>query len=197
MRRQKPSSKKLAETIKAVTKIATKPLKLFFQDESRFGRISQTIRCWSPIGQRPVVPSQIVREYMYAYGAVCPQDGSFTSLILPDMRTECLNIFLAELSSRHPDHHLLVVLDGAASHRSGELELPDNMTLLPLPPYSPELNPQENVWGQIKQEGFYNRVFDSLDAVEEQLVRVLRQFEQQAQRLKKLTAFDWIINALI
>lgn len=71
------------------------------------------------------------------------------------------------------------------------------MTLLPLPPYSPELNPQENVWGEIKQEGFYNRVFDSLDAVEEQLVNVLRQFEQQAERLKKLTAFDWIVNALV
>lgn len=73
------------------------------------------IRCWSPVGQRPAVPSQIVREYIYAYGAVCPEDGSFTSLVLPDMRTECLNIFLTELSSRYPDHHLLVVLDGAAT----------------------------------------------------------------------------------
>jgi transposase len=170
---------------------------LLFQDESRFGRISQAIRCWSPMGQRPVVPSQIVREYIYAYGAVCPQDGSFTSLILPDMRTECLNIFLAELSSRYPENHLLVVLDGASSHRSGELDLPPHMSLLPLPPYSPELNPQENVWGQIKEEGFYNNVFDSLDAVEEQLVKVLRLFEQQTEKLKKLTSFDWIINALI
>jgi transposase len=197
MKRPKASSKKLSEQIKSVTEIAKKPVKLFFQDESRFGRISQAIRCWSPIGQRPVVPSQIVREYIYAYGAICPQDGSFTSLILPDMRTECLNVFLTELSSRYPENHLLVVLDGASSHRSGELHLPPNMSLLPLPPYSPELNPQENVWGQIKEEGFYNRIFNSLDAVEEQLVKILRQFEQQAERLKKLTRFDWIINALI
>ena len=194
---RKYSSKKLSEQIKSVTEIAKKPVKLFFQDESRFGRISQAIRCWSPIGQRPVVPSQIVREYIYAYGAVCPQDGSFTSLILPDMRTECLNIFLAELSSRYPENHLLVVLDGASSHRSGELHLPPHMSLLPLPPYSPELNPQENVWGQIKEEGFYNRIFNSLDAVEAQLVKVLRLFEQQTERLKKLTSFDWIVNALI
>jgi transposase len=197
MKRRKPSSKKLSEAVNSITSIATKPLKLFFQDESRFGRISQAIRCWSPVGKRPVVPSQIVREYLYAYGAVCPTDGSFVSLILPDMRTECLSIFLAELSVRYPDHHLLVVLDGAASHRSATLTLPEHMTLLPLPPYSPELNPQENVWGEIKEEGFYNRVFETLDAVEEQLVTVLKSFEQSGERLKRLTAWDWILNALI
>jgi len=191
------SSKKLSEAIQSATKIAIKPVKLFFQDESCFGRISQAIGCWSPVGQRPVVPSQIVREYTYAYGAVCPTDGSFVSLVLPDMRTECLNIFLQELSERHPDNHLLVILDGAASHRSGALQLPEHMTLLSLPPYSPELNPQENVWGEIKKEGFYNRVFDTLDSVEEQLVAVLKKFEQARENLKSLTGWDWILNALI
>jgi hypothetical protein len=112
MKRPKASSKKLSEQIKSVTEIAKKPVKLFFQDESRFGRISQAIRCWSPIGQRPVVPSQIVREYIYAYGAICPQDGSFTSLILPDMRTECLNVFLTELSSRYPENYEFPVKAG-------------------------------------------------------------------------------------
>lgn len=138
-----------------------------------------------------------MREYTYAYGAVCPKDGSFVSLILPDMRTECLNIFLKELKNRYPDNHLAVVLDGAASHRSSKLEIPEHMTLIPLPPYSPELNPQENVWGVLKPEGFYNRVFDTMDAVEDQLVKVLNQFEQQPQRLHSLTAFPWISNALI
>jgi transposase len=195
-KRPSASSKKLSEIIQDITNIAIKPIKLFFQDESRFGRISQAIRCWSPIGCRPVVPSQIVREYLYAYGAVCPTDGSFVSLILPDMRTECLSIFLAEMSLRYPDNHLIVVLDGAASHRSSELQVPDNMTLVTLPPYSPELNPQEAVWKEIKPEGFYNRVFNSLDEVEKQLVKVLRQFENQCERLKKLTAWSWILNAL-
>ena len=113
------------------------------------------------------------------------------------MRTECLSIFLTELSKRYPDNHLLVVLYGAASHRSKDLKLPEHITLLPLPPYSPELNPQENVWGEIKEEGFYNRVFDSLDAIEDHLVKVLRQFENQWERLKSLTGFDWILNALV
>ena len=83
-----------------IVKIAKKKLKLFFQDEARFGRISQAIRCWSPIGKRPVVPSQMVREYTSAYGAVCPEDGAFVSLILPTMETVCLQRFLDELAHR-------------------------------------------------------------------------------------------------
>lgn len=196
MKRPNASSKKLPETLSKIVNIALKPVKLFFQDESRFGRISQAVRCWSPIGQRPVVPSQIVREYTYAYGAVCPQDGSFTSLILPDMRAECLEIFLAELSQRHPGHHLVVVLDGAGSHRSHDLHIPEHMSLVPLPPYSPELNPQENVWKELKAEGFYNRVFESMDEVEDFLEKALRNFENSSTRLKSLTAYPWIISAL-
>jgi transposase len=107
------------------------------------------------------------------------------------------SVFLAEMSSRYPENHLLVVLDGAASHRSGDLKVPEHMTLLRLPAYSPELNPQENVWGAIKPEGFYNCVFNSLDEVETQLVKVLRQFESQWERLKSIAGFDWILNALV
>jgi len=80
-RRRKASSKKLSEKLKSVVKSASKPLKLFFQDESRFGRISQAIGCWAPAGKRPVVPNQIVREYTYSYTAICPVDGENVSLI--------------------------------------------------------------------------------------------------------------------
>jgi transposase len=194
--RRKASSKKLPELLASLVKIAVKPIKLFFQDESRFGRISQVMRCWSKKGERAIVPSQIVREYIYAYGAVCPEDGSFVSLVLPDMRSECLNVFLKELSQRFPDNHLVVVLDGAASHRSKMLEIPEHMTLVTLPPYSPELNPQENLWKAIKPEGFYNRVFDTLDAVEEQLVKVLKAFENQKEKVRSLTHFKWLSTPL-
>jgi transposase len=108
-----------------------------------------------------------------------------------------MSLFLKEMSDRYPDNHLVVVLDGAACHRSSTLKTPENMTLVPLPPYSPELNPQENVWGEIKEEGFYNRVFETLDDVEEQLVRILKSFEESGERLKRLSAWDWIISALI
>jgi transposase len=143
-----------------------------------------------------VIPSQIIRQYTYAYGAVCPEDGAFVSLILPTMQTGCMNVFLNEMSVRYPDNHLAVVLDGAACHRSRSLNIPENMTLIPLPPYSPELNPQENVWKDMRAEGFYNRVFESMDAVEEALVKVCRLFESSTDRLRRLTHYPWIAYAL-
>lgn len=180
----------------SITDIATKPVKLFFQDEARFGRISQPLRAWSPIGKRPVIPSQHIRQYTYAYGAVCPEDGAFVSLILPSMRTDCMAVFLEEISQRYPDNHVVVVLDGAACHRSQSLNVPQDMSLVALPPYSPELNPQENVWKAMRAEGFYNRVFESMDAVEDALVKVCRVFERSADRLRRLTCYPWIQNAL-
>ena len=193
--RPKSSSKKFAETIQSIVNIITKPLKLFFQDESRFGRISQTTRCWAPQGERPIVPKQIIREYTYAYTAACPQDGTSVSLILPDMRTECFNIFLKELSDRHPNEHIILVLDGAASHRSKTQKLPENISLIPLPPYSPELNPIENFWKVLKQQGFYNQAFDSLDQVEDLLEAKLKHFEDHPEKLQSIVGYQWIVSA--
>jgi hypothetical protein len=170
---------------------------LFFQDESRFGRISQQIACWSPKGKRPLVPSQIVREYTYAYSAICPQDGKMVSLILPDMSTSCLNLHLKEISIRYPDNHIVLVWDGAGSHRCDELEVPENMTLIELPPYSPELNPTENFWKELKAiGGFYNRTFDSMGEVEDLLETQLKAFEDDPHRIQSIVAYDWIISAL-
>jgi DDE superfamily endonuclease len=196
MTRQKASSKKLPETISKVVNRVIQPIKLFFQDESRFGRISQAIACWSPKGKRPIVPSQIIREYTYAYTAICPQDGENVSLILPSMATPCLNLHLAELSKRYPNNHIVLVWDGAGSHRSDTLEIPDNMTLIQLPPYSPELNPVENFWKVLKATGFYNRTFHSLTEVEDLLENRLKQFGDNPQTVQSIVAYDWIISAL-
>ena len=111
------------------------------QDEGRFGRISMLRRCWAPRGIRPCVPSQIVREYTYAYVAVSPHDGAMDSLILPEVSERAMSIFLREVSERHPDEFILMVMDGAGWHRAKALSVPKNMALLFLPPYSPELNP--------------------------------------------------------
>lgn len=196
MKKQKASSKKLPEKIQEIVNSVLKPFKLFFQDESRFGRISQTIGCWAPIGQRPVVPSQIVREYTYSYTAACPSDGETVSLILPDMRTECMNLFLQELSNRYPDEHIGLVLDGAASHRAKTLQVPDNISIIPLPPYSPELNPVENFWKELKKEGFYNKSFDSITAVEDQLEKMLKHFQDNPKLVQSVVGYDWILSAL-
>ncbi len=112
-----------------------------FQDEARFGRLSNPRRCWAPAPIRPLVGLALVREYAYAYAAVTPADGVLDWMVAPKMNTLHMNGFLRHVSSKHPDEFVVMVLDGAPSHRALALRVPENMALLRLPPYSPELNP--------------------------------------------------------
>lgn len=165
-----------------------------FEDEARFGRISDPRRCWAPTGIRPEVHTQIVREYEYAFAAVSPHDGSLDTLVLPAANTEAMSVFLAEVSQRHADEFILMVLDGAGWHRAKRWQVPTNMQLISLPAWSPQLNPVEHVWDEVREKWFANQVFDSLAAVEDQLVMALITLEHDAQRVASLTGFDWIRN---
>jgi len=164
------------------------------QDEGRFGRISTLRRCWAPRGIRPSVPTQIVREYTYAYVAVSPHDGTMDSLILPEVSEQAMSIFLQEVSARHPDEFILMVMDGAGWHRAKGLKVPDNMALIFLPPYSPELNPVEHIWDSIREDSFRNEVFNSIEGVENQLARSLAELERDSAKVASLTGFPWLIN---
>jgi DDE superfamily endonuclease len=163
-----------------------------FMDEARFGRINRPVRCWAPAGTRPVVACQLVREYLYAYGAVCPADGTLISLVLPSMHTECFTVFCGEIARRHPDELIVLVCDGAASHVTGELVLPENLRIITLPPYSPELNPVEQLWDLIRERCFSNIAYKSLNAVEATLVTALRALEAAPDTIHTLTRRAWI-----
>lgn len=163
-----------------------------FMDEARFGRINRPVACWAPTGMRPVVDCQMVREYTYAYGAVCPADGCLVSLILPTMQTECFELFTIEVGARHPDELVILVCDGAASHTTTTLRLPENVRILTLPPYSPELNPTEQLWDLIRERWFSNTTHPSLDAVEDHLAQALRQLEHEPGTIASLTHRAWI-----
>ena len=167
-----------------------------FEDEARFGRINDPRRCWAPAGVRPEVHTQIVREYEYAFAAVCPHDGTRDTLGLPSVNAEARSVFLAEVSARHAQEFLVMVLDGAGWHRAKRLQIPSNMKLIPLPPWSPQLNPVEHVWDEVREKWFANRVFASMDAVEEQLITALKALEGNMARVASLTGFEWIKNVL-
>ena len=167
-----------------------------FQDEARFGRIAESRRCWCPKPVRPVCPTMVCQEYIYAYGAVSIGDGQWDSLILPKANTVCMQIFLDEMASRYPDDRIVMVVDGASWHRAGTLREPKNMRLLSLPPYSPELNPVENVWEELREKHFHNRVFADLDALEMQLFYGLKYLEDHPERTKAISGWLWIINAI-
>lgn len=168
-----------------------------FQDEARFGRINDVRRCWAPKPLRPVCPAMLTHEYTYAYAAVDVTSGEMDSLILPHVNTACMQVFLDEVAARHPDEHIVMVLDGAGWHAGHDLQVPANMRLLPLPPYAPELNPVEHVWDELREKHFHNLVFDSLDALEDHLEASLLALELNPQRLRPIVAWPWIIDALL
>ncbi len=168
-----------------------------FQDEARFGRINRPHKCWAPPGYRPQVVQQIIREYTYVYGAVSPLDGVSDFLILPTMTTESMNIFLAEVSSRHENEYIYMIYDGASCHSSdNKLKIPDNMGVKTLPPYSPQLNPTEAIWEEMREKFFPNQLFESMAAVEEQLIDATLHFEKHPKKVQSIVGFKWIVCAL-
>jgi hypothetical protein len=166
-----------------------------FQDEGRFGRISDGRNCWAPLPLRPSIGSQIVREYVYAYVAVCPQDGQMTSMILPWVDAKLMSLFLAHTAAQFPNEHCVMILDGAGWHRAHELAVPANMTLVPLPPYSPELNPAEHVWEYIRENDIRNQVFSDLGKVMDAVEVSLHRLHETPDTLRSMTAFPWILEA--
>lgn len=168
-----------------------------FQDEAGFGRINKPKRCWCPAGIRPNVPCHHIREYRYLYGAVSPADGKLFSLVLPYTNTICMNVFLRELSKAYPKDYILLVVDNAAWHSSRTLQIPENIQLYPLLPYTPELNPIEMIWDEIREKGFRNEVFASLEKVVDRLCDCVRSLMRNASRIASITHRAWIIDALM
>ena len=168
-----------------------------FQDEAQFGRVNIARKCWAPRGTRPRVGSQIIREYTYAHAAVSPVDGVMDSLILPEVNTSVFELFLREVSSRHLSEYIVMSMDGASWHKTNKLELPDNMKILFIPPYSPELNPTEHLWDCLRENLFPNKTFKDMDAVENTLVDALVALENDRNRVKGLTGFKWIVNDIM
>ena len=166
-----------------------------FQDEARFGRISDVRRCWAPKPLRPICRAMLTHEYTYAYAAVDVRTGELDSLILPHVNTECMQLFLNEVSARHPDEHIVMVIDGAGWHRSDNLKAPTNIYLLKLPPYAPELNPVEHIWDELREKFFHNRVFKSLDALEDHLMGALKHLERNVSTVHSIVSWPWIVGA--
>ena len=163
-----------------------------FEDEAGFGRINKPKPCWCPADQRPSVPCHHIREYRYAFGAVEPLSGENFFLVMPNCDTACTNVFLSELSKQFPNNMILLVCDGAAWHKSKSLRCPENIQLLSIPPYTPEMNPIEQIWKQIRSMGFRNEVFNSLSDVIDRLSETICLLT--TDMVKSITGRDWIIE---
>jgi hypothetical protein len=154
--------------------------------------MSNPVKCWLPPGMRPLIPQQRIREYLYVYTAVCPDDGENFSLILPRSNTEMMNMFLDEFSKQYQGYRIIMVMDRAPWHPSENSNKFDNIRVIRQPQYSPELNPAEHMWEHIRENYFHNRQFKTLDILEEELVNALYELGQNKNTIKSLTAFHWI-----
>jgi len=162
-----------------------------FQDEAGFGRINKPRYCWCPKGVRPSVPCHHIREYRYAYGAVEPLTGENFFLVLPYCNTECMNLFLSELSIQFSDDFIILIADKASWHISKGLKIPENIEIIHLPPYTPEMNPIEQIWAWLRLHGFRNEIFQTLNCVVDRLCDVIRSLTLDT--VKSITHRNWIL----
>ena len=112
------------------------------------------------------------------------------------VNTACMQLFADEIAARYPDENIVMVVDGAGWHRSMAFVPPTNLQLHFLPPYSPELNPQEHVWDELREKYFHNQAFDSLDALEDRLVVGLKHLEDHPEIAKSIAGWEWILTSI-
>jgi len=166
------------------------PVRLLFQDAARFGRISDQRRCWAPGPLRPVVGRRIIREFVYGLAAVSPFAGPLGSRVLPGVDTETLSWCLAHTAACFPHDHWVLRREGAGWHTAAALQVPPTLPLLPLPPYSPALNPVAHVWDHRRENDLGNHVFSSLDVVVDQVSAGLHYLHQHHESVRSMTCFD-------
>lgn len=168
------------------------PLRLYFQDEGRFGRINTVQKCWCQKGIVPKVTQQLIREYSYAFTAVCPETGETCSLIMPHADSEAMTIFLKTLAEQQSHERIILCMDKAGWHTTKQLKIPNNIMIWFLPPYSPELNPVELIWRELRAKYFNNITFKSMKEVEDHLENALIDFAKNKDSIKKLTKINYL-----
>ena len=132
----------------------------YYQDEARFGQHGTITRKWARVGTRPGAIRQTQYDYLYLFSAVCPETGDASGLISPHVNIEVMNAFLEQFAQELPaDVHAAMILDRAAWHTSEKLKVPPNVTLIHLPPKSPEFNPTENLWHYLRSHYWSNRLY--------------------------------------
>ena len=169
-----------------------KPIEVWFQDEARIGQKGTLTRIWARIGSRPRAPRDTRYEWAYLFGAVCPERAVGAALVMPYADSEAMNLHLQEIGRAvTPGAHAILVLDGAGWHTSHTLDPPDNVTLLCLPPYSPELNPIENVWEYLRKNNLALRIHDTYDDIVEACCKAWTDLLATPKRIASITSRRW------
>ena len=168
------------------------PIELWWQDEARVGQKNGITRRWARRGTRPSAPKDQRTTSAYIYGAICPAEGKGAGLVLPRCNTEGMTLHLAEISAAvAPGAHAVLLLDQAGWHGSRALVIPTNITLLPLPPKCPELNPVENVWAYLRANKRAITLFDTYDDIVDACCNAWNFFANDPHAIPSITSGSW------
>jgi DDE superfamily endonuclease len=172
---------------------AGKPIEVWFQDEARIGQKGSIAYVWAPIGSRPPMLRDNRHDSVHLFGAICPARGVGAAIIMPSVNIEAMNEHLKEISTQVTvGAHAALICDGAGWHQQGgELQVPDNITLLPLPPYAPELNSMENVWDYLRANKLSRLVWDCYDAIVQACRDAWHFLINDPERIRSIGARDW------
>jgi DDE superfamily endonuclease len=170
-----------------------KPIELWWQDEARIGQQGSLTRIWATRGSRPTAPRDQRYQSAYLFGAVCPERGVGAGLVLPRANVHAMNLHLQEISTQVSQGAFAVLtLDGAGWHQlSDRLVVPENIGLLHLPPYSPELNPVENIWEFLRQNDLSNRVYATYEAIVDACCVAWNKLTAAPARIRSIATREW------
>ena len=171
------------------------PVEFWFQDEARVGQQGTLSRVWAPIGSRPPMVRDNRRANAYIYGAICPCRGIGAALVMASANTEAMNEHLKEISAQvATGAHAALICDGAGWHaKSKDIVVPSNITLITLPPYSPELNPMENVWEFLRDNRFAAQVWKTYGMIVRACSKAWNWFVSDPHRIKTIGTREWVV----
>ena len=173
-------------------KAAGKKVEIWFGDEARVGQKNTITRRWALRGTRPTAPRDQRTESTYIFGAICPAEGKAAGLVLPFCNVTTMNLHLAEISQAvAADAHAVLLVDQAGWHTSDKLQVPDNISIVLLPPKSPELNPTENSWQFMRDNWLSNRVFKSGDDIVDHSCAAWNRLVAEPWRIMSIGLRDW------
>lgn len=176
----------------AAGQAAGKRIEVWFADEARVGQKNKITRRWALRGTRPSAPHDQRTQSTYIFGAICPAEGKAAGLVLPFCNTAAMNLHLAEIAQAvAADAHAVLLMDQAGWHTSDKLDLPANISIVLLPPNSPELNPVENTWRFMRDNWLSNRVFKSAEDIVDHCCEAWNKLVDQPWRIISIGSRNW------
>ena len=170
------------------------PRQVWFQDEARIGEKNNRAKIWAPVGERPIVLADMGYQVGYLLGAVCPELGKAVGLVMPCANAVTMQMLVECISEEITDQaHGVIIMDCATWHTTKKLKIPDNMTIIYLPPYCPELNSIEQIWSFLRKNYLSNHIYGSWDSLVEAICLAWNKLRELPEKITEISTRKWAI----